>query len=143
MSFFWGALNGTTTMSTVLLPYRNNNVNTCDNLYVASMLATVFPNYVCSTCHTQLNSWLCSDITQNCCNKRDRSATRGARLASRNEQQYNDSASAEIQTEHLPNASRNVALWTNLFSPISPSLTSSPQKSLAKRINYTIFSILL
>jgi hypothetical protein len=41
-------------MSTVLFPYHNNNVNTCGNLYVASMLATVFPNYVCCTCHTQI-----------------------------------------------------------------------------------------
>jgi hypothetical protein len=41
-------------LSTVVFSYRNNNVNTCDNLYVASMLATVFPNYVCCTCHTQI-----------------------------------------------------------------------------------------
>jgi len=92
-------------MSTVLFSYRKN-VSICDNFYVASMLATVFPNNVCCTCQSQLNSWLPSNITQSCFNKSDSYATCGARFASRNEQQYNDSASAEIQTEHLSNASQ-------------------------------------
>lgn len=100
-------------MLTVLFPYRNNNVNTCDNLYVSSMLATVFPNYVCCTCHTKINSWLHSNITQTCCNNSDRSASCGARFASRNAQQY-DSASAEIRTEHLPNASQKCRSFDEL-----------------------------
>lgn len=92
-------------MSTVLFSYHNN-VSTCENFYVASMLETVFPNNVCCTCQSKLNSWLRSNITQSCCNKSDRQATCCARFAFRNEQQYNDSASAEIQTEHLSNASQ-------------------------------------
>jgi len=118
-------------MSTVLFPYRNNNVNTCDNLYVASMLATVFPKYVCCTCHIQILDYAVTLRKPAVITATDqRHVVLGSHLVMNSNTMIVPQLRFKLNT--FRTQGRNAALSTNLFSLISPFLISSPQKISSK-----------